>query len=322
MAFSTATISAINRGKKGAVQKAKEIHQFNINRGINSRSITDDNYPSRLKECYDAPLVLYTLGEGNLNMDFMISIVGTRRASKYGLRMCSELVEQSKAYNVGIISGLAYGIDVEAHKQCLHHQIPTFGTLAHGLDRIYPAAHRSIATQMIDNGALITEFPPGTIPDRENFPKRNRIVAGMSDATVVVESGLKGGSLITAYLANDYHREVFAFPGNVGSENSQGTNHLIKVERARLIESMDDLAYMLNWFSTDKRKPNKEGHLGVQLTKEETSLTSLMSNDIAIHKDELISKLGIGVAQIGAILLNLELNGLVEQVPGNKYILV
>lgn len=319
---SIATVKAIHHGKKDAYKKALDINKFNHDRGINTLSIMDAGYPRRLKECYDAPLIMYTLGNGNLNMDFLISIVGTRRASKYGLRICSELIEQSKAYNIGVVSGLAYGIDIEAHKQCLYHQIPTFGTLAHGLDRIYPAAHRSIAHQMIDNGALITEFPQGTTPDRENFPKRNRIVAGMTDATIVVESGLKGGSLITAYLANDYNREVFAFPGNVGSEQSEGTNHLIKVDRARLIENMDDLAYMLNWNTTSQRADILQTKPSINLNEQEQNIITYLSNDQSIHVDELASKTQLGVAKLAPVLINLELMGLVESVPGNKYILI
>ena len=215
--------------------------------GIKCMFYLDKEYPNRLKNYTDAPVMLYSLGNTNYDNEKIVGIVGTRKASDYGKSFTEELVETLVPTGALIISGLALGIDGAAHRSALKHHLSTVGVMAHGLDRIYPAAHKNIAKQMLENGGLLTEFTSGTIPDRENFPKRNRIVAGMCDALVVVESKRGGGSLITATIANSYNKDVFAFPGNAGEVLAEGCNGLIKRNRAALIENAEDLLFAMQW---------------------------------------------------------------------------
>jgi len=310
--------SALQRNRTYVLEKAHQVYEYAQKNSINIINKESPDYPYRLKQCDDAPLVLFTKGNGRLNMDYMISIVGTRNATSYGKALTRQFVEEITAYNVGVVSGLAYGIDIEAHMACLRCQVPTFGVLAHGLDRIYPASHGAVSEQIKDNGLLITEFGQGVTADRENFPKRNRIVAGLCDATIVVESGLKGGSLITAYLANDYNREVFAFPSRVGDPQGKGCNHLIKVERARLIESVDDLAYLMNWQAKNLRtKASKQVEL--LLTEEEEKVLELLLHKAPLHRDALNAQLAMKHGELSACLLALEFNGLIKPIAGNFY---
>ena len=210
---------------------------------INCISIDDKTYPSRLRECDDAPVLLYFKGEADMNALRVINMVGTRNATEYGKNICSRFMNELKELcpDILVISGLAYGIDIHAHRAALNNHFNTIGVLAHGLDRIYPSAHRSIAIEMLEHGGLLTEYMSGTNPDRQNFVCRNRIVAGMSDATIVVESAIKGGALITADIAGSYNRDCFAFPGRTDDEFSKGCNNLIKNNRATLIQSAEDL---------------------------------------------------------------------------------
>lgn len=212
----------------------------------------DEAYPSRLRECPDAPLVLFYKGSANLNSRHILSIVGTRNATDYGKSLCQRFMQELSTLlpDTLIVSGLAYGIDIHAHREALSRGFDTVGVLAHGLDRIYPAVHRRTATEMLTQGGLLTEFMSGTNPDRQNFVKRNRIVAGLSDATLVVESGPKGGSLITAEIAESYQRDCFAFPGRVGDTYSTGCNVLIQKNRAALIQSAEDVVKAMNWDHT------------------------------------------------------------------------
>ncbi|RYG08220.1 MAG: DNA-protecting protein DprA, partial [Chitinophagaceae bacterium] len=235
-----------------AVTLAEKEIEFLEKHQIKLLFYTDEGYPKRLKNCYDAPILLYYKGTSDLNHPRVISIVGTRNATSYGKTLCKQLTEMLKPYDVLIVSGLAHGIDAAAHKECVQAEVPTVGVLGHGLDRIYPAVHRELAAKMIKNGGLLTEFLPGSNPDRENFPKRNRIIAGMADVTVVIEASIKGGALITAEIANSYNRDVYAFPGRVSDEFSEGCNFLIKTNRAGLINHPKDLIYYLGW---DDEKP-------------------------------------------------------------------
>ncbi|MNK03607.1 hypothetical protein D3C87_214570 [compost metagenome] len=279
---------------------------------------TDDEYPQRLKNCHDAPVLLYYKGNADLNHPRIISVVGTRKATAYGRQLCQQLAETLAPYNVIIVSGLAYGIDVASHKESLEQNIPTVGVMAHGLDRIYPALHKPLARKMALNGGLLTEFLPNTNPDKENFPKRNRIIAGLSDATVVVEATGKGGALITADIANSYNRDVYAFPGRTTDPFSEGCNFLIKTNRAALIHHAKDLIYYLGW---DDVLPEKEGiqtQLPIKLSKDEQKVVSLLQ-DVSLRIDELALRLNVNQSKLAMLLLGLEMQGILISLPGKVY---
>ena len=215
---------------------------------------SDDDFPSRLKHFSNAPLMLYYRGTANLNHDRIVSIVGTRKPTEHGKAICEELVDNLMAYDVLVVSGLAYGIDVTAHKKSLSLNIPNIGVLGHGLKTIYPSSHRLVAERMLQCGGLLTEYTSDIGPEREHFPMRNRIVAGLADALIVVETAKKGGSIITAELANQYNKDVFAVPGRLKDANSKGCNHLIKSHKAALIESAEDIAYVMRWESSKEQR--------------------------------------------------------------------
>jgi len=297
-------------------QADKEI-QFTQRNNINITSCFDQEYPSRLKECIDAPSILYSKGNYSLNPKHVIAVVGTRNMTAYGKRICADLIEELEKFNCTVVSGLAYGVDIEIHKRCVESNISTVGVLAHGLDRLYPAKHSDIAVQMLSNGGLITEFPINTNPDRENFPKRNRIVAGMVDAVIVVESGEKGGSLITCELANDYNRDVYAFPGTVYSKYSKGCNKLIKEHKAIGLSSLNDLIQFLGW--TEKEKTTTDQlDLFLNLTKDEEEIVKeLKAQSLTI--DQLSMKLNKSISDLSMQLFELELKAAVKLLPGNVY---
>jgi DNA processing protein len=281
---------------------------------------TDPAYPKRLKNCFDSPILLYSKGNADMNNQRVISIVGTRNATDYGKQLCRQLVEELKQYNALVISGLAHGIDVAAHKECLKANLPTIGVLGHGLDRMYPSQNRSTADKMLENGGLLTEYPSGTIPGRENFPQRNRIVAGMADATVVIEASVKGGALITAEIANGYNRDVFAFPGKVGDEFSEGCNFLIRNNKAALLTCAADLAYSLGWEKPDDLKPAEQFMLPLDLTSEEHTIFEIINQHkqpIAI--DDLTIKTNMPMSQLAMNLLNMEMQGYIRSLPGKTY---
>ncbi|MES2807806.1 MAG: DNA-processing protein DprA, partial [Bacteroidota bacterium] len=238
-----------------ALEKAAIELKFVEKNNIDVLFYIDPRYPKRLKNCVDSPLLLYSKGNANYNNQKVISIVGTRNATDYGRQLCEELIAEIKQYDVLVASGLAHGIDVIAHKECLKHNVATVGVFGHGLDMIYPAANRTTAHKMLENGGWLTEYPSGTIANRENFPQRNRIVAGMADATIVVEASIKGGALITAEIANSYNRDVYAFPGRLGDTYSEGCNFLIRNNKAGLLTCVADLAYHLGWEKPTDAKP-------------------------------------------------------------------
>lgn len=278
----------------------------------------DKAYPQRLKYCHDAPVLLYYKGTIDLNHSRVISIVGTRKASVYGRQLCRQLAETLAPYGVVIVSGLAYGIDIAAHKESLQFNIPTVGVMAHGLDRIYPPLHKPIAQKMLLNGGLLTEFIPGTIPDKENFPKRNRIIAGLADAVVVVEAAGKGGALITADIANSYDRDVFAFPGRIGDPYSEGCNFLIKTHRAGLINHAKDILYYLGWDDKLPEQLELKSKLSTNLSKEEQKIVELL-NDASLSVDNLIIGSGFNQSKLAMHLLSLEMQGIVTALPGKIY---
>lgn len=291
---------------------------FAEKQGIRVLSFQDDAYPSRLKHCVDAPIVLFFKGDADLSANHMISIVGTRRVTEYGKKVCRELVESLIPHNVTVVSGLAYGIDIEAHKACIDISLPTIGVMAHGHDRIYPNSHTRHATAMLDNGGLISEFCTGTVPDRENFPKRNRIVAGMTDATIVIESGIVGGSIITANLANGYSRDVFAIPGRVGDSQSAGCNLLIKSHRAALLESVKDLEYIMGWQKASQAQAIQK-KIFVELSPGEDQIFTFLGKNGQTQIDELCLAIEMPMSATMVHLLNLELNGMVRSLPGKVY---
>lgn len=310
------TLIHLNRNE--AIQKAKDYVNYFGKNEISSVFYQSDEFPYRLNQCEDAPILLFKKGKIHYNQPKVISIVGTRNATSYGKRCIDEFLAGLIDQNVLVVSGLAYGIDVYAHQKCIELGIQTVGVLGHGLDRIYPAIHKSIAEKMLLNGGLISEFLPGTLPDREHFPMRNRIVAGMCDATIVVESGLKGGSMITAELANDYSRDVFAFPGNVESDYSKGCNLLIKNQKAHLITCSKDFIKWMNWGDKNEKVLIQKS-LFPNLTKEEQFILDIIQTKKEISLDVLSLKTEMNSSKLCGLLLKLELEGIVQQLPGLRY---
>ncbi|MES2284704.1 MAG: DNA-processing protein DprA [Bacteroidota bacterium] len=279
----------------------------------------DSNYPKRLTYCEDSPVMLYYKGNVNLNSEKIISIVGTREATEYGKKMCEKLIADLAVHNVLIVSGLAYGIDICAHKAALDNGLPTVCTLAHGLDRIYPAIHKLTAQKMLENGGWLTDFTSKTVPDRENFPRRNRIVAGISDATIVIESKKSGGSLITADIANSYNRDVFAFPGRVDDVCSEGCNNLIKQNKAVLIQSAADLVYILGWEQTKNVKAPQQKKLFLELSADEELLVNVLKEKDSVTIDDLCFATKLPMSKVSGLLLTLEFSGIVKSLPGKAY---
>jgi DNA processing protein len=282
---------------------------------------TEDSYPQRLKDCSDAPVLLYYKGNADLNHPRIVSIVGSRMASPYGQMLCQQLVALLQDYDVLVVSGLAHGIDVTAHKQSLLHHIPTVGVLGHGLDRIYPAVHRRIADSMLENGGLLTEFPLNTTPEKANFPKRNRVIAGLADVVVVVEAAIKGGALITAGIADSYNRDVFAFPGRTTDEYSQGCNFLIKTNRAGMISQAKDLVYYMGWETIERLAPLTEKPVPAGLSGMEMTLVKFLKQ-APLGIDELGMKAGIQQGKLALHLLSLEMKGVLISLPGKVYQLI
>jgi len=303
-----------------ALRLAEKELTFAGKHGIELIFYTDARYPKRLKNCADSPILLYSKGKMELNMPKVISIVGTRNATDYGKQLCRQLIEELQQYNVLIASGLALGIDVAAHKECLRLNVPTVGVLGHGLDRMYPSQNRATAEKMLENGGLLTEYPSGTIPDRENFPQRNRIVAGMADATVVIEAGLKGGALITAEIANSYNRDVFAFPGRLDDVYSEGCNFLIRNNKAALLTCMADLAFSLGWEKDENLKPTEQFMLPLDLTKDESLIFDILQqHKTPLAIDELTIKANMPMSSLAMNLLNMEMQGYIRSLPGKTY---
>lgn len=301
--------------QQSVLGRAENEIDFMSKNNITATSYLDDNYPERLKNCVDSPIVLFSKGEFDWNQSKIISIVGTRNATSYGKSFCQSLVNDLSDYPVLIVSGLAYGIDVFAHKYSIENNVKTVAVLAHGLDRIYPTSHKNIATQMLQNGGLITEFLSETNLGRENFVRRNRIVAGISDATIVVESKKKGGAMITAKLANDYNRDVFAVPGKWNDVFSSGCNHLIKTNQAHLCNSAQDIAYLLDWDKNQKNKTVRKEMLN-QLEKE---VVVLFENTSELNIDQIKDSINLSFGQLAVVLTDLELKNVLHSSPGKIF---
>lgn len=306
------------RSNEEHVNFAKAQVQYCAQQGAQIISYYGKQFPYRLKQCADAPLVLYQRGFCDLNTEKFVAIVGTRNCSTHGKEICGKLVEKLADYNVKIVSGLAYGIDACAHQNAIQNNLYNIGVVAHGLDRMYPNDHISLAKKVIQKGAIVTEFPTKTNPDRENFPKRNRIVAGMADAIIVVESAIKGGSMITAKLGNDYSRDVFAVPGRIGDDRSRGCNHLIKSNQAHLLESVDDMAYVLGWQESNTTQKHTQQKMVFDLSETEKKITTAL-NQNPLNIDEIAKRVNMSVAHLSSQLLMLELRGIIKQLPGKKY---
>ncbi|SMO32947.1 DNA processing protein [Saccharicrinis carchari] len=288
---------------------------------IQTTFFLDDDFPARLNNCEDGPVMLYRKGEHILGGQKVLSVVGTRKVTEEGKKNCRDLIRDLAANHpdLAIVSGLAYGVDICAHRAALEFGLPTIAVLAHGLDRIYPALHRSEATELLHRGALLTEFMSETNPDKQNFVKRNRIVAGLSDATVVVESAAKGGALITAHLAQSYNRDVLAFPGRADDEFSRGCNKLIKTNVAALIENAADLEYALGWEVEDQRGEAQQLNFFNEPTGELGVIFNLIRKEKVASVNYLSISTGIPVAKISTLLLQLEFDGLLKSLPGNMY---
>ena len=313
--------TADNILKQNVLKEAEKEYQFIEKNGIQPIFYLDKNFPRRLKPYNDCPVMLYYKGNADLNANRIIGIVGTRKPSAHGVAACEELVEGLKAYNPVIISGLAYGIDVTAHKKCVDLGIPTIGVLGHGLGQIYPHIHRNTAYEMVENGGLLSEYTSQVGPDREHFPMRNRIVAGLCDALIVVETAARGGSIITAQQANNYNKDVFAIPGRPKDKNSIGCNKLIKEHRANLYESPEDIAYVLHWEYSEKGEPIQK-KLFVDLTEKEKIIIDLLQEEDETGIDKLSFKSKIPNSEMASLLLELEFKGMLKTLPGKRYILV
>ncbi|MBD0279408.1 MAG: DNA-protecting protein DprA, partial [Flavisolibacter sp.] len=288
---------------------------------IKTLFLTDSSYPKRLLHCYDAPTLLFYKGEADLNASKIVAIVGTRKHTEYGRMITENLINDLVEQQVVVVSGLAYGIDALAHKTALKNNLPTIGVVGHGLDTIYPAAHASLAKEMIQaGGGILTEFFSKTKPDKHNFPLRNRIVAGMSDATVVIETTISGGSMITAKLADAYNRDVFTLPGRVIDAKSSGCNHLIKHNKAILLTDAQQLIEVMGWQEKKtKAKSQKQKELFIELSADEKVIVDLLQEKEAVHIDELILRSGLSSSSTAAAILNLELQNVVASLPGKMY---
>ena len=306
--------------QKEIIQNAEKEILYIERNNIGLLFYTDKNYPRRLKTCVDAPLLIYTKGNMNLDEQRVIAIVGTRNATDYGKKVCDELIQQffERKYPILVVSGLAYGIDIQAHKSALKYNLPTVGVIAHGLDKLYPSLHADIARKMVENGGLVTDFSSGTKIDPPNFLRRNRIIAGLADATIVVESAEKGGALVTADIASSYNRDVFAFPGRSGDTFSKGCNLLIRNNGAALINGINDLEYFMGWETIAKEKVIQSS-LFVDLSPEEDKVVELLTANGELFIDQISAELGLPVSRVSAMLLNLEFKNVLAALPGKMY---
>ena len=310
-----------NLKNKSVFKLAEDELKFIQDNNINLLHYQDENYPNRLKHCIDSPVLMFASGNMNLNNRKIISIVGTREITSYGTEFCKKLIEDLAPLNPIIVSGFAYGVDIIAHKAAIDHNLQTVGVIAHGLNQVYPKVHKKYVAKMEENGGFLTEFWSTSNPEKENFVKRNRIVAGMSEATIVIESAEKGGSLITANLANDYNRDVFAVPGRISDKFSQGCNNLIKTQRANLLTSAADLIYILNWEIESQARNDKsvQKQLFVSLDNDEQKIYDYLQQNGKGELDTIALECGFPVFRISSILMNMELKGVIRPLPGKLF---
>lgn len=317
----TRLAAAIAQHKSEAMERAEREMDFCQRHNIEVLPITAEGYPQRLAECPDAPAVLFYRGAAQLNAARILSVVGTRRITPYGKDLCRSFIADlaQRLPDTLVVSGLAYGVDIHAHRACLDCGLPTLGVLAHGLDQIYPSSHRETAKTMLAQGGLLTEYITGTRPLAGQFVRRNRIVAGMADATIVVESADKGGALITANLANDYDRLVAAFPGRANDPYSAGCNSLIRDHRAELITSVSDLLELLNWNSTSSRPSAVQLDLFPTLSPEQQRIAEALRLTDGLSAAQLCLRTNIDLPTLNAHLFELEMSGVVQLLAGGLY---
>ena len=296
----------------------KELEYIHKNR-VDYIYFLDENYPKNLQHCIDAPILIFQDGTINFSHQRIISIVGTRNMTRFGQEFCERLVKELTPYNPIIVSGFAYGVDICAHKAAMKNGLQTIAVLAHGFDQIYPKLHKRYIHQVNENGGFLTEFFHDEIPLRENFLKRNRIVAGLSQATIVIESAKKGGSLVTADIANSYDRDVFAVPGRVSDPFSEGCNELIRSHKAHLLQSAENLIEFMNWDLESKNEIPVQNKLWVELTTEEEKVFTYLSGNSQQLLDVIAQETDIPVYQMTTILLQLELKGVVKPLPGKVF---
>jgi len=323
-------LSSIDGIGQVLIKKLKDKSVFNLaetelrfvrDNTINCLFYQEENYPNRLKHCIDGPVLLFASGNINWNNKKIISIVGTREVTSYGTEFCKKLIEDLAPLNPIIVSGFAYGVDIIAHKAALEHNLQTIGVVAHGLNQVYPKSHKKYVAKMEEQGGFLSEFWSTSNPEKENFVKRNRIVAGMSEATIVIESAEKGGSLITANLANDYNRDVFAVPGRTSDKFSQGCNNLIKTQRANMLTSAADLIYMLNW-EIEKPIQNDrvvQKQLFITLDDDEQKIYDYLQLHGKAELDRIALECDFPVFKISSALMNMELKGVIRPLPGKQF---
>lgn len=305
-----------------AVHRAEEEMEFAERNHIRVLTLGDEDYPNLLRECKDAPLVLYYMGTASLNRAHVVSMVGTRRVTQYGKDLCRDFVEGlAKTHpDTLVVSGLAYGVDIHCHQTALGGGLDTVAVLAHGLDQIYPAVHRQTAVDMTKQGGLLTEYMTGTRPDKGNFVRRNRIVAGLSSCTIVVESAAKGGALITAELANSYNRDVFAFPGRVGDPYSEGCNNLVAHQQAQLITGIDDFLDAVGWKNPHREKTaEKQLELFPKLSEDAQRVVGTLDKREPKAINQIVIDTNLPYSQVSSLLFELELQGIVEVLGGARY---
>ncbi len=302
---------------KEVMENAEKELKFINKHNIQVLVFNDEEYPYRLKNCPDAPIVLYSKGNIKYNELKVISIVGTRRSTEYGKEFTSKLVENLKSEPIIIVSGLAHGIDTYAHQFAVKNELPTIAVLGHGLQMIYPAANKALAKQIIENGSLLTEFSSQSIPDKENFPRRNRIIAGLADAVIVVEANIKGGALITAEIATSYNRDVFAIPGKTTDTYSKGCNWLIKTNKAGLITSAEDLYYNMNWEFQHAKKTTKQ--TSFILTEDEEKIFRILHEYGQSNIDFICNTSLFSLNKVASVLLQMEISGIIKSLPGKMY---
>ncbi len=317
-------LKSISENSRHSLLKAEEIIKQADDLGVQILFYTSPHFPNRLKQLADAPILLYYRGQANLNQQRIISLVGTRNPTNYGQMMTERIVEELKAYNVMVVSGLAYGIDVIAHRAAVQAGLPTIGVMATGPETIYPAVHRKMAEKMLEHGGLLTENAFGTKPDAHRFPARNRIIAGISDCTIVVEAAIKSGSLISADIAHGYDKEVMAVPGNLNSPVSEGTNHLIKSQKAVIYTSARDLVELMNWDLQDEAKAKAKNRVfdEAEFTQDEVKVLQVLLKSREEHMDELSWKAQVTISALASILLTLEFKGIVKALPGKRFALI
>lgn len=309
--------------RDAALREAETELKFIEANDIHVTFYLDENFPQRLLNCPDSPTTLYYKGDINFNASRILSVVGTRKATEYGKENCRKIIKALAAHceKTIIVSGLAYGIDICAHKAAMKYNLPTIAVVGHGFHLMYPAQHRKYAEEIIDQGGLISEFTSKSLIDPKHFARRNRIIAGMADATLVVESPTKGGSLITADIANSYNRDVLAFPGRVGDVFSQGCNHLIKTNQAHLVESVSDIEYLMGWENDLSKTDAVQAKMFVELSPEEDLIITLLRDEGKLGIDMLSVKLNLPMSRVSSLLLKMEFEGLVRAFPGKIYAL-